>query len=343
MGNYILATGHAFNLKHLFEKFSLKKLKLNCNQCKEIIGHEHREQLINKIFIECCKLIFNDIINNNIAFILPTGARKSEITIQQISDKDFINLRKGGKWTDVDFLKSNFSGYQIILKMYHPKRPVREKIIYVNKEFKDQLTNYTNSGLSPLPKKDYTIHNYYDAIQSKFPKVSKEDIVKILNYGFKQLYLLNSYGGDVVINDTSGFWIYIGKLFKDSLQYYYYYARKLSIKLRILYRRYKIPWDGYYYFGLTESEYQKYLEQQNKRGRKRKYFKFEKIIMYQILDECKISETMKKYIFKIPYKSTIAYKFYIPELITDKAELIISRNPPKFKDILLNENEFQFI
>lgn len=343
MGNYIQATGHAFNLRQLYQKFPLKKLKINCKQCKELIGTEHREQLISNIFIECYKTILNDVINNNVAFSLPTGNRKSEITVQRVIEEAFKNLRRAGKWRDVDFLTSNFTGYQVILKMYHPKRPTREKIIYTTKELKDQLTNYTNTGLSPLAKTVKTINDYYDIIQSKFSKVCIEDIKRILNYGFKQLYLLNSYGGDVVITDNNGFWSYIGKLFKDSLKYYYYYSRKLALKLRILYRRLRINWDGYYYFGLTESEYQKYLEQQHKRGRKRKYFTFNKIYLYQILDECRIKETMKKYIFRIPYLTYISFKFYLPELKTDKAELIITREPPKFKDILINDNEFQFL
>ena len=37
---------------------------------------------------------------------------------------------------------------------------------------------------------------------------------------------------------------------KDSLQHFIYYKTKLKTKLRILYKRNKIQWDGYYYFSL---------------------------------------------------------------------------------------------
>ena len=65
--------------------------------------------------------------------------------------------------------------------------------------------------------------------------------------------------------------------------------------------------------------------------------------MYQILDECKISESDKKYIFRIPYISKIKMKFFVWEITTAKAELIIERNPLKFEDILTYYNEYEFI
>jgi hypothetical protein len=35
--------------------------------------------------------------------------------------------------------------------------------------------------------------------------------------------------------------------------------------------------------------------------------------------------------------------FYLKELITDKAELIITREPLKFKDILVSTNEYEIL
>jgi hypothetical protein len=39
----------------------------------------------------------------------------------------------------------------------------------------------------------------------------------------------------------------------------------------------------------------------------------------------------------------MTFKFYIPELITDKAELIIIREPLKFKDILVTNNNYDIL
>lgn len=187
-----------------------------------------------------------------------------------------------------------------------------------------------------------TISDYYEQLYEKFPDVPKKDIQRICSFGLKSLYLHNSYGGDTFITDKD-LWCYIGYLKKDSLEYFKYYIKKLSLKLRVLYRRKKIQWDGYYYFALSNAQYQEYINKKNKKGRPRKNFTFNNIMLYQILDECKIQEYYKKYIFKIPYISCVKFKFFVRELITDKAELIIERSPLKFEDILVYENKYELL
>ena len=187
-----------------------------------------------------------------------------------------------------------------------------------------------------------TIKDYYEQMYQKFPDVPKQDIKRIIQYGWKQIYLLNSYGGDTIVRDKN-FWCYIGHLKKDSLEYFKYYIKKLALRIRVMYKRKKIPWDGYYYFALNNIQYQDYINSKKKRGRPKKHFIFTNIMLYQILDECKIAQHEKKYIFRIPYLTTIRYQFFIKELKTDKAELIIERNPLKFSDILVSNNEYDVL
>lgn len=336
--NYAL--GCAFSLDEIFENFSLKRLKITCKECEKITGDPHRDILVKRIFKESVKLVINDVIENNVTFELPlNGSRKCNIHMQRTNGEKFRRLRNLGKWKDVDYLKSIFTGYQIGFYMYGNRVP-RVKHIYLNKDLRNKITQNTNLGKQYGDGKNHTkINDYYEQIYQKFPTVNKSDIHKILNFGWKSLYLHNSYGGDTLISDNE-IWCYIGNLRKDPLRHFYYYIRKLITRIRVLYRKRKVEWDGYYYFALTEPAYQKYLEQKNKRGRKKKYFNFGKVFMYQILDECKIAESSLKYIFRIPYISKINLRFYNQELITDKAELIISREPLKFKDILTYYNKY---
>jgi hypothetical protein len=81
-----------------------------------------------------------------------------------------------------------------------------------------------------------TIHDYYTQVQAKFPEIDMKDIKRILNFGWKSLYLSNTYGGDVYLRDND-LWCYIGSLRKNSLYHFNYYIHKLSKKLRILYKR----------------------------------------------------------------------------------------------------------
>ena len=140
------ATGCAFNTKHLFMNFPYKKLKINCEQCEKVNGDRHRDVLVKQIFRDSVSMILNDIIDNNVTFQLPlNGPVTCDMHMKRVVGKDFQNLRKAGKWQDVDFLKSMFSAYQIVLTM-KGKRTPRTKKVYVGKQMRDKITENTNNG-----------------------------------------------------------------------------------------------------------------------------------------------------------------------------------------------------
>lgn len=186
------------------------------------------------------------------------------------------------------------------------------------------------------------VKDYYGYIKEQFPEVTLKDIKRILNYGFKQLYLLNSFGGDVIIKDND-FWCYIGTLRNNSLKHFHYYKNKLTVRLRVMYKRKQIQWDGYYYFALTENQYQNYLSQMNAKGRKKKNFNFGNIKLFKIFNECEIQEYNKQYIFRIPQPIDFGYTVWKQPLITSEAELIITRDPLKFEDILVTNHKYEFL
>lgn len=187
-----------------------------------------------------------------------------------------------------------------------------------------------------------TANDYYEQLYQKYPTISKSDIKRICQHGWKSFYLHNSYGGDTLIN-RQGFWFYCGQLMNNSLKWFNYYKRKMRVKLRVMYKRKKIPWDGYYYFALTEHQYKEYLKQKNKRGRPRKNFNFSKIILYKIYDECSIAESGKVALFRISMPTDLGFTLYKEDIITDKAEFILLREPLTLNDILLSKYDYQFI
>lgn len=337
--NYAL--GCAFSLGEMLINFPYKKLQITCKDCKAITGDNHRDLLVKRVFKESVKLVIEDIIENNVTFWLPlTGDKKCNMHMKRVSGEDFKNLRKGGKWKDIDFTKSMFSGYEIRFFMLGKRTP-RVKTIYINKSYRERIAQRTNEGVQYGDGvNDKTLKDYYSTIYFMFPSIPKVDIERILKFCWKSLYLHNSYGGDTLLQDKD-FWFYIGNLKKDSLEHFYYYIRKLTVKLRVLYKRKKFKWDGYYYFALSNTQYQKYLEQKNRRGRPRKHFKFGTIYLYQILDECKINEHYKQYIFRVPFISLLKTKQFIHDFQSDKAELIIQRQPLKFADISIYNNEYE--
>lgn len=187
-----------------------------------------------------------------------------------------------------------------------------------------------------------TIQDYYQQLFDLYPTIPQSDIKRILQYGYKSFYLHNSYGGDVLINRL-GFWFYCGQLTNNSLKWFEYYKRKMKIKLRVLYKRKHIEWNGYYYFALSGPQYNEYLSQKNKKGRPKKKFTFNKVVLYKIYDECNISESGKVAIFRIPMPLDLGFTTYKEMLITDKAECVLNREPLKLEDILLSVYDYEFI
>lgn len=139
------ATGAAFNLDNIVEKLNLNKLKVTQKECLENNGDEHRRKLCKKIFREALKLILNDIIDNNITFELPTTGRPSSFYVKRTQGEDFIKARRKGKWQDVDFIESNWSGYQLSYSM-KTRNTTFEKPIYLDRKLKNKLTENVNKG-----------------------------------------------------------------------------------------------------------------------------------------------------------------------------------------------------
>jgi hypothetical protein len=67
--------------------------------------------------------------------------------MEAITGSEFKKVREKGKFQDVDFLESLFTGYQIYLYVSGKRDNFlhrRKFPIYVGKFLKDKLTKYTN-------------------------------------------------------------------------------------------------------------------------------------------------------------------------------------------------------
>lgn len=330
----------AFNLDQVFMNFQRKKLKSTKYDVYKIFKTHGKGVMIKRIFTACYILVIDDIIENNVTFILPVyGIRSCKMKMKRVQGEAFKRLRQAGKWKDVDIIDTNFTGNEIGFFMGGQRTP-REKIVYVDKQRRKRIDEKANAGFPYGDSKtDTTILNYREKIYQQFPDVPKQDINKILNFGWRSLYLHNSYGGDTLVKNNT-FWSYIGKIKKEPLQFYYYYLRKLTVKIRVLYKRQKLSYDGYYYFALTKNQYKKYKAQDRPGGKQRKHYRFENVFAYKILDECRIQRYKSPYIFRIPYPMYLKNRLFMRELTTDQAELIEIRRPVKFADLVAIGREF---
>lgn len=139
-----LKTGYAFNCKDLFENFNIKYIKTSPNILKKFYKTKEKKEMAVKVFLYAIRLILQDIIENNITFALPSR-RRSQIQMGSISGDSFKEARKNGKFKDVDFMESNFTGYHLEY-VYWTKHSEKRKQIYVDKELKSKITEQSNNG-----------------------------------------------------------------------------------------------------------------------------------------------------------------------------------------------------
>lgn len=139
------ATGYAFNTRDIFENFPLEKMKLSPSECRNILGYLNKRLLAIRIFIYAVKIILLDIIENNVTFKFPTK-RECYLNIVGTFGEDFKQARRNGKWIDVDYLKSDFTGYQMQFMYIANGREIK-KPVYLSKWMKDKITKNTNEGM----------------------------------------------------------------------------------------------------------------------------------------------------------------------------------------------------
>lgn len=141
------ALGHAFSAKNLFENFPVRKLKMSVDQCKSIYSDGSKRDLAESVFLDSVEMVVDDIIDNNTHFKFPgLGKTQAYLYMKRTSGDKFRKAFKKGKWKDVDFITSNFSGYQLALRMESEKRLPREKSIYLAPNDRNRISTNTNLG-----------------------------------------------------------------------------------------------------------------------------------------------------------------------------------------------------
>lgn len=182
-----------------------------------------------------------------------------------------------------------------------------------------------------------TVNDYVDKIQEKFPELPTDEIKKILVYGWKQVIQYKSAGNDISITSPKLFF-FIGNIPRNPLKRFKYYYKQLAKRIQYMFKRTNSKWDGYYYFTRSEKQYQEYLNQN-----KKKYKVFKDVFLYKLLEEVKVAEPSQPYIFRLDEDRTSWYKKYYPEIKTDKAELIIVRDPLNMNDLMVSQNKYKYI
>lgn len=192
--------------------------------------------------------------------------------------------------------------------------------------------------------KDTTINDYLPKLYEDFPDIPKQDIRKIVEFGWRLIYIAIICGCDVLISSqTNNFWMYIGSLTKDSLRHFFYYKNKLLRKFRFMYKRLKPETDEYYYCWLSQTEYEQFVKDTTKRGRKKRNFLFENKVVFKYLCTSKV-DCFNKAIIKFKPSCDLGYSFYYKNL--ECRDPILVRPPIEhatMQDILVENNDYELL
>lgn len=159
-----------------------------------------------------------------------------------------------------------------------------------------------------------TVSDYIPLVQEKFPELSESEIRKILNFGFRRYYYVNMNGCDMLIKNKD-FTAFTGRLYTDAFKAYNAVKVKRKLYERILTRLKKIPWDGYYYVGLTCNEYNKLLPDLS--SDRKKYITLHNKFYSRCIGELK-HDKAADYIFKVKYPSYVGFRFFLKKLRVNK-------------------------
>lgn len=292
---------YSFGVRDLYDTYDISKhVHLSQKIVKKKYGVDRLQFLCASIFVYSFYIILLDIIENNATFIFPLKRGKRAILyVDQITGERLEEYKRNGGLADLDLLKTNFCGYRLNFS-YEGDGHMNSKPVYISNNLKKKLYDRIYSGVKPSSPTTQ-LKDYLEQIYAEFPDLPQKTIVEILEHGYRDFYTLNNRGGDIIVKNIRlfPFSAYFGKLFLNEELQTKYFMQKYKIKIRLKYqleRRTK-PWDGYYYFGLTQEEYDTLIPK--KSGRFKNKINFgRRTICKAKRESCFLQKI--KYVYRIP-------------------------------------------
>lgn len=163
---------------------------------------------------------------------------------------------------------------------------------------------------------------YLETMKEKYPHISPAELKRILEYGFYTFFNLSKKGADIQLHNSK-YTAYCGKMFIDDYKRNLYNNVKSRIKLRLQYKYAQEVYDGMYYFGLSEAEWEFYQTQTT--SKRRNKVKFNNIKLYKIKEECFLDKS-KQYFFILYYPIDVGWTFTEAEIKTRNFKYFAKRD-----------------
>lgn len=166
------------------------------------------------------------------------------------------------------------------------------------------------------------LDDYLDTLENKYPHISRQELKRVLEHGFHTFYMLSKKGADIQVHNEK-YTAYCGKMFIDNYKRALYNNVKTRIKLRLKYKYAHEVYDGAYYFGLNDAEWEFYQSQIT--SKRRNKIKFVNLKLYKIQEECFLDKS-RTHFFKLYYPIDVGWTFLKNEITTRNFEYIAYRD-----------------
>lgn len=320
---------HSFYARDLFDSFDIKgKVHLNQKIVKKKYGVDRLQYLCVSVFIYCFYITILDIIENNANFTLPLyRGKRAQIYCKEYVGDDLKQRLSRGQFGDQDILEQNFVGYGLVYMCEYSNEPAI-KNIHIDDGLKKKLHDRVIKG--PKPVKPTKLDDYLPFVYKEFEDLPEKTIRQICEHAYRTMFRLQGMGCDILLTNKRlfPFVAYFGRCFVSKEKFYEYRNRKMAYKIRIKYNleRKTKPWTGYYYFGLTEDEYNELFSE--KKGRLKKKIVFPKICLCKVKEEAALFR-LHKYFFRTPWHEEKGWKIWLENYETRNIELIGERGADK--------------
>lgn len=268
------------------------------------------EDAIADPFKYCFGLILHKIIEDKVRFRVPAKT-EAYIDFEIVSGEKFISQRQNGRFSEIDFIESDFTGYFL---MYYFKAKAYQKAmpIYIGGELKRKFLDKINSGVKFYTTKDVTIEDFIDPVHERFPDFTRAEIKRLLLYGFRRMHSAIKFGCAISINTRKyiNCLAYIGKLTLTPEKNIKEYSIRRDRKLRKIEGWKKAEFDGYYYIGLNPTGFDRWLED-NKTSKS--IAKFNNVIPRKIQEEI-YYKAKHLHVFRFKRKTFKGWAYWADEL-----------------------------
>ena len=283
------------------------------------------ENAIAEPFKYCLSLILNMVIHEQVRFKIPE--QDAYIDFEIVQGDKFIEQRQNGRFSEIDFVESDFTGY--FLNYYFKSKAYQKVIpIYLGGKLKQDFLNGINSGIKYYTIKDITLKEFIPLVQQKFNDFTNAEIRRVLLHGFRRMHSAIKFGCAISINSQRyKVLAYIGKLTLVPDRQIKEYSIRRDRKLRKIGGWKREPFDGYYYIGVNSTMMESWVSI-NKTSRT--LVKFNNIIPRKLKEEL-YYKAKTVYIFRYKRKTFKGWAFWADELKIRNLEYIGKAYNHKFE------------